>query len=83
MNNLIEFPTRYIPSNAEYERLWSWQLAIRGWRRQLVHDWDMAGFDGYHRAISKEKFHQGVRNNWVIHLGYKDTLMQKILGLQK
>jgi hypothetical protein len=78
MGNLLHFPTSYVPTFEEMNRLESWQRAIDGWRRDLHYEHTIKRFDAYHIMISREKFHQGVRSRWLVYIGFKDSRLFRI-----
>ena len=72
-DNLLDFPTDYLPSEEEFTRLNNIQRTIESWRKSLVHEWDMKHFSAGERLISRERFHTGVRDNWKIFQGFKEN----------
>jgi hypothetical protein len=73
-DNIIHFPTTYLPTFEELERLDSWQTQWKVWRAELRQEWDIQGLRGHERVVSLERFHIGCRRNWKIFTGMKNNI---------
>lgn len=63
---MIFFPMVYLPSEQEFERLKNIQAEIAGWRSYLVLEWNQKNFNDYEKAMSKQRFHNGIRQHWKV-----------------
>jgi hypothetical protein len=77
MNELLDFPTSYVPSTEELERLDAMQRQWKLWRVELVREWDIKHFDYNRRMISKNIFHKGCRMNWKIFVNEEKEIYSK------
>lgn len=75
MGELIPFPTSYLPTFDEYQRLEAVQRQIKLWRAELSHEQMMRGMNYGERILSWEAFHNGWRNNLKVIKGYKGSLL--------
>lgn len=71
MGQLVPFPTTYLPTIQELERLNNIQKEIASWRVELIREWDKRFFNAGERWLSRQAFHHGLRDNWRIYPGFK------------
>jgi hypothetical protein len=71
MGRMIFFPMVYLPSEQEFERLKSIQAEIAGWRSYLVLEWNQKNFNEAEKAMSRQRFHTGLRHHWRVIVGGK------------
>jgi hypothetical protein len=69
MSNVLFINTLYLPTIQELERLDNIQRQISGWRADLLREWDLRRFTPGERYLSKERFHNGIRQQWRIYPG--------------
>jgi hypothetical protein len=80
--NVLFLNTSYLPTHEELIRLENIQRQIAGWRAELHREWDNRRFTPGERYLSKERFHNGIRHQWLVYpgLSVKST---KLLELKK
>jgi len=74
MGTILDFPTNYLPTIQEYERLDNIQKEISRWRVDLIRGWDNRHFNAGERYLSRLRFHYGIRDQWKIYSGFKNQL---------
>lgn len=77
MNNIVIFPTSYLPTFEELQRLDNIQATIAGWRRDLRAEHEKRFFNAYQIMISRQNFHNGIRDNWKVYPGLKESIAIK------
>ncbi len=73
--NVLFINTRYLPTHEEWVRLEDRQREIAGWRAELARNWQLKKFTAGEIYLSKERFHNGIRNNWKVYIGFKKDLL--------
>lgn len=68
--NVLFLNTLYLPTHEEWVRLENIQREISGWRAELLREQMLKKFSPGERYLSKERFHNGIRQNWRIYLGF-------------
>jgi hypothetical protein len=71
MADILIFPTSYLPTIQEHERLDNIQKEISRWRVDLIREWDNRHFNAGERYLSRLRFHHGIRDQWKIYPGFK------------
>jgi hypothetical protein len=70
--------TLYYPSIQELERLENIQREISGWRAELLKGQQARKYSMGEIYLSKQKFHQGIRDNWKIFKGFKEDFIKTL-----
>jgi len=68
--NILFINTGYLPNHEEWVRLENIQREIAGWRAELHRDFELRKFTPGERYLSKQRFHNGIRQNWKIFQGF-------------
>ena len=68
--NVLFINTGYLPTHEEWVRLENIQREISGWRAELYREFTIKRFTLGEQYLSKQRFHNGVRNQWKIYLGF-------------
>lgn len=68
--NVLFINTGYLPTHEEWVRLENIQREIAGWRAELHRDFELRKFTLGERYLSKQRFHNGIRQNWKIFQGF-------------
>ena len=71
--NVLFLNTGYLPTHEEWVRLENVQREIAGWRAELYREWQLKKFTPGERYLSKQRFHNGVREHWKIYPGLKEN----------
>jgi len=71
VGDILIFPTSYLPTIQEYDRLDNLQKEISRWRVDLIREWDNKHFNAGERYLSRLRFHHGIRDQWKIYPGFK------------
>lgn len=80
--NILFLNTGYLPTHDEWIRLDNIQREIAGWRAELAREWQLKRFAPGEIYLSKERFHNGIRQNWRIFQGLKED-NTKLLYISK
>lgn len=72
--NVLFINTGYLPTHDEWVRLENIQRTISGWRAELLREQMLKRFTRGEIYLSKQRFHTGLRDNWVIYPGYKNQV---------
>jgi hypothetical protein len=73
LGRIIFFPLKFIPADSELVRLNHIQGQIDGWRAYLVTEWNRKNFTTGERYLSKQNFHNGIRAQWKMISGEKNS----------
>ena len=73
--NVLFINTLYFPTHEELIRLDNIQREIAGWRAELAREWQLKKFTPGEIYLSKERFHNGIRDNWKVFIGFKKELL--------
>lgn len=65
--NVLFLNTGYLPTHEEWVRLDNIQREISGWRAELYREFTIKRFTLGEQYLSKQRFHNGVRNQWKIY----------------
>lgn len=76
--NVLFINTGYVVTFEESVRLDNIQLQISGWQADLRREWDNRKFTKGERYLSKLNFHNGIRHEWKVYLGFKEDNLKKI-----
>jgi len=71
--------TFYYPSLQELERLENIQRQIAQWRADLLREQQLRRFTPGEIYLSKQRFHQGIRDNWKIYKGFREEITKQLL----
>jgi hypothetical protein len=71
--------TFYYPSIQELERLENIQRQIAQWRADLLREQQFRKYTPGEIYLSKQRFHQGIRDNWRIYAGFREEITKKLL----
>lgn len=74
MSNVIFFPTLYNPEFTEMLRLEELQRQLNYARAELAREWQLKRFEPGEKFLSKERFHNGFRERWLIYPGLKNKV---------
>lgn len=77
--NVLFLTTFYYPSLQELERLENIQRQIAQWRADLLREQQFRKFTPGEIYLSKQRFHQGIRDNWKIYKGFREEITKKLL----
>lgn len=69
--NVLFLNTLYLPTIQELNRLDNIQREISGWRADLAREWQLRKFSTGEKYLSKLRFHNGIRDRWLIYPGFK------------
>jgi len=75
--------TGYLPTYDEWVRLENIQREIAGWRAELAREWQLKKFTMGEIYLSKQRFHNGVRQQWKIFKGFKEKEENTLYNLVK
>ena len=70
--------TFYYPTIQELERLENIQREISGWRAELLREQQARKYTLGEIYLSKQRFHQGIRDNWKIYKGFKEEFTKML-----
>jgi len=70
--NVLFMNTCYLPTHEELIRLDNVQRQIASWRAELAREWQLKRFTPGEIYLSKQRFHNGIRNNWKVFSGFKE-----------
>lgn len=76
--NVIFLNTNYFPTTEELNRLDNIQLTISGWRAELLREQIKKRFTPGEMYISKQRFHNGIRDQWKVYVGFGMTQKQLV-----
>lgn len=71
MSNVLFLNTDYLPDFEESKRLEKWQHILDSWRAELAYMYKKNNLSPGQIALSKMRFHNGVRENWKVYTGFK------------
>ncbi len=77
--NVLFLTTFYYPSIQELERLENIQRQIAQWRADLLREQQFRKYTPGEIYLSKQRFHQGIRDNWRIYAGFREEITKKLL----
>jgi len=77
--NVLFLTTFYYPSLQELERLENIQRQIAQWRADLLREQQLRRFTPGEIYLSKQRFHQGIRDNWKIYKGFREEITKQLL----
>jgi hypothetical protein len=77
MGDLLYLPTTYLPTHAENERIEAIQRQIDLWRAELSREHKLKGFNAGQIWLSRQRFHNGIRDHWKIYPGFRDEINKK------
>lgn len=77
--NVLFLTTFYYPSLQELERLENIQRQISQWRADLLREQQLRKFTPGEIYLSKQRFHQGIRDNWKIYKGFREEITKQLL----
>ena len=77
--NVLFLTTFYYPSLQELERLENIQRQIAQWRADLLREQQFRKFTPGEIYLSKQRFHQGIRDNWRIYKGFREEITKQLL----
>lgn len=69
MDNILPFPTDYLPSFEEHQRLEGIQTMLTQWRAELSREHKLKSLNAGQIWLSKQRFHNGIRDTWKIYQG--------------
>jgi hypothetical protein len=72
--NILFINTNYLPTHEELIRLENVQRTIAGWRAELLREQQFKKFTSGEIYLSKQRFHNGVRDTWRIFPGFKNQV---------
>jgi hypothetical protein len=75
--NVLFLNTNYFPTIEELNRLENIQLTISGWRAELLREQMRKNFTHGEMFLSKQRFHNGIRDQWKIYAGLRQA--QKLI----
>lgn len=71
--NVLFINTGYLPTHEEWVRLENIQREISGWRAELAREWQLKRFTQGEIYLSKQRFHNGIRDHWKVYLGFREN----------
>ena len=79
--NVLFINTGYLPTHDEWVRLENIQRTISGWRAELLREQQLKRFTPGEIYLSKQRFHSGLRNHWVVYPGYKNQIKEDAVSV--
>jgi hypothetical protein len=78
MSNVIFFPTFYTPHFTEMLRLEEIQRQLSYARAELHREWQLKKYQPGEIFLSKERFHNGFRDRWLVFPGFQQNKVEKV-----